>query len=158
MVEWIKFDGSKEIYTVQCPGCKKLLNSEGNDKEIIVNMITEGGSGRLHLSAIWGDYSHSIDGIFVASGEVVEMICPYCNESLKSDDICTDCGGTTTIFSHKTLTSTKTKNKGTTSESQLAYLKKLRQVNRLSERAKLAWRMNELNQAKQSIKNENKQE
>ena len=99
MVEWIKFDGDKEIYTVQCPGCKKLLNSEDNDKDIIVDMISEGGSGKLHLSAIWGDYSHSIDGIFVATGEVVEMICPHCKKSLKSDDICPDCGGTTTIFS-----------------------------------------------------------
>ena len=99
MVEWIKFDGDKEIYTVQCPGCKKLLNSEDNEKEIIVDMITEEGSGKLHLSAIWGDYSHSVDGIFVASGEVVEMFCPHCNKSLKSDDICPDCGGTTTIFS-----------------------------------------------------------
>ena len=99
MVQWIRFEGGNELYTVQCPSCKRLLNNDEDDKEIIVDMITEDGSGKIHLSAIWGDYSHSIDGIFVSSGEVVEMVCPHCNESLKSDDICKDCGGTTTIFS-----------------------------------------------------------
>ena len=98
MIKWIRFEGGQEVYTVQCPNCKKMLNGEKDDKEIIVDMITEGGIGKLHLSAIWGDYSHSMEGITVNQGEEVEMTCPFCNESLKSNDICPDCGATTTMF------------------------------------------------------------
>ena len=98
MIKWIRFEEGHEIYNLQCPKCKKLLNNQNNDKEIIVDMITEEGSGKLHLSAIWGDYSHTMEGISVEDGETVEMNCPHCNQSLVSDDVCPDCGATTTRF------------------------------------------------------------
>lgn len=98
MVKWIRFEGDQEIYNLECPRCRKLLNNEKDDKEIIVDMITKDGSGKLHLSAIWGNYAHSIEGVTVAQGEVIEMACPFCNESLKSEGICEDCGATMTMF------------------------------------------------------------
>ena len=98
MVIWIKYEGGQEIYTVQCPRCKKLLNDKANDNMIVVDIVNKGKKGKLNLSAIWGDYLHTMEGISVAEGEVVEMFCPYCNRSLLSDDVCTDCGATTTNF------------------------------------------------------------
>ncbi len=98
LIKWIRYEDGQEIYTLKCPKCNKLLNNEKNDKEIIVDIIAEGGIGKLHLSAIWGDYSHVMDGISVNSGEVVDMVCSFCNESLQSDDICPDCGAITTVF------------------------------------------------------------
>ena len=98
MTKWIRYEGGQEIYTVQCPNCKQLLNNEKDYKEIIVDITAAGGSGKLHLSAIWGDYSHSLKDVTVATDEVVEMFCPFCNRSLMSEDICADCGATTTMF------------------------------------------------------------
>lgn len=98
MVKWIKFESGQEIYTVECPKCKKVLNNQEDEKEIIVDMLSEGGSGRLHLSAIWGDFSHLIEGSTVAKNEVIEMVCPFCNKSLLSEDNCEICGATTTLF------------------------------------------------------------
>ena len=98
MVQWIRYEKGLEIYNLACPRCKRLLNNKEEDKEIIVDMITESGTGKLHLSAIWGDYSHSMEGVTVAQEEVVEMVCPFCNESLKSEDMCGDCGATTSMF------------------------------------------------------------
>ncbi|WP_455392225.1 hypothetical protein [[Eubacterium] cellulosolvens] len=98
MVKWIRFEEGQEIYTVECPRCKKLLNNEEDDKVIIVDILSSVGSGKLYLSAIWGDYSHHMESVTVHQEEVVEMLCPYCRESLISDDMCPDCGATTTMF------------------------------------------------------------
>jgi ssDNA-binding Zn-finger/Zn-ribbon topoisomerase 1 len=99
MAKWIRIEGDQEICTVACPKCKKLLNSEKDDKKINVNITTKDGEGILHLSAIWDDYSHTIEGVTIAQREVVEMFCPYCNESLISEEICEDCDATTSAFS-----------------------------------------------------------
>lgn len=98
MVIWVKFEGGQEIYTVACPMCKKLLNSEDDYKKIALDINSQESMGKLFLSAIWGDYSHATDGIDVAKGEVVEMNCPHCNNSLQGEDNCVDCGATTTKF------------------------------------------------------------
>ena len=39
-----------------------------------------------------------IKNVSVDDGEVVEMFCPYCSGSLLSEDLCEDCGATTTTF------------------------------------------------------------
>ena len=98
MVVWIKYEDGQELYTVQCPHCKEFLNDATDDKKIIVDVSTKDRTGKLHLSSIWGDYSHSMEGVSVAEGEMVEMLCPYCHESLMSDEICADCGATTTML------------------------------------------------------------
>ena len=98
MIKWIRFEGGHEIYNLACPNCKQLLNNENNDKEILIDMITEGGMGQLHLSTIWGDYSSTLDGVSVTQDEVVEMKCPHCRQSLLGADNCPDCGATTTRF------------------------------------------------------------
>ncbi len=98
MVRWTRIEEGKEICTVVCPKCKKVLNSEEDDKKIFVKITAKGEEGTLQLSAIWDDHSHSIEGVTLDQGEVVEMFCPYCNESLKSEDVCEDCGAATTSF------------------------------------------------------------
>ncbi|MCK5560017.1 MAG: hypothetical protein KAJ51_05465 [Thermoplasmata archaeon] len=98
MVQWIRFEGGQEICTVECPHCKKLLNNENDDKKIDVNVATEKEKGSLQLSALWDDYTHSMDGMTISDGEEVEMFCPHCNKSLISEDTCEDCGSTITMF------------------------------------------------------------
>jgi hypothetical protein len=98
MVIWIKYEGGQELYTVQCPNCKEFLNEKEDDKKIGVDISIGDRKGKLHLSSIWGDYSHAMEGVSVVEGDVVEMFCPYCHKTLKSDDICSDCGATTTKF------------------------------------------------------------
>jgi methionyl-tRNA synthetase len=98
MVIWVRYEGGQEIYNVACPGCKELLNNEIDDKTINLEFTTEHGKGKLTLSQIWGDYSHTMEGVSIADREVVVMSCPHCNQSLLSEDICEDCGATTTMF------------------------------------------------------------
>jgi hypothetical protein len=98
MVIWVRYEGGQEIYNLACPSCKELLNNKSDDKMINLMITTEHGSGKLNLSAIWGDYSHTLEGISVADGEIVEMFCPHCKESLISDENCEDCGASTTMF------------------------------------------------------------
>jgi hypothetical protein len=83
---------------VGCPHCEKLLNNEDDNKKIDVNVTSENVKGKIQLSAIWGDYTHSVIGIAIADGDVVEMFCPYCNQSLISEDTCEDCEASISMF------------------------------------------------------------
>jgi hypothetical protein len=98
VVVWIRYEDGQEIYNVACPMCNKILNLESDDKKIEVDITSQEGMGKLFLSAIWGDYSHTSIDVNVTKGEVVEMNCPHCKKSLLSPDKCEDCGATTTMF------------------------------------------------------------
>ena len=98
MIKWVKFEDGQELLTLECPSCRKIINTEKDERKIKVIIKAKNGYGILQLSAIWGDNSYFIKDVIVTQGEIIEMFCPFCFKSLISENICDNCGATTTEF------------------------------------------------------------
>lgn len=97
-MEWIKTVGAKELVTVACPHCDKVLNLPDDEATIRLQLQAKGKVRTLLLSAFWGKYESRAEGIEIRKGEVCTMLCPHCGKSLRGEGSCGVCGATTSIF------------------------------------------------------------
>ena len=89
--------------TVKCPHCHKVLNDDNhlinNHPSIRVSIETPiKQKGFMWLSSIYGDYNYSCE-FAIPESEIVNLFCPYCQESLRHKKLeCDICGAPIVSF------------------------------------------------------------
>ncbi len=83
---------------VKCPHCSKSLMDDINfiDNEPSIKLLveSEGKSGTLNLSSIYGSYNYLSDLDF-KENSVSKFSCPHCREELNTTDKCKTCDAST---------------------------------------------------------------
>lgn len=85
----------KVSLSVKCPKCGASLMDEShlinNRKAIRLTITTsDGKTGNVWLSSIYGDYNYTAENS-IPEGDVVDFICPHCNENLARPLECEVC-------------------------------------------------------------------
>jgi hypothetical protein len=82
-------------FIVRCPHCNRSLMDYSKlimGKPSIKLCVKSGNNtGILNLCSIYGCYEKQCD-IDLADGDIVELMCPECKNSLKSKSLCDICG------------------------------------------------------------------
>lgn len=70
---------------IGCSGRSGRLPSDALREHVL------GEAGGLVLSAFWGDYDSSTEGLEIRSGEVCTMLCRHRGKSLRGEENCEAC-------------------------------------------------------------------
>jgi len=94
----IEIDTSKHKLHVDHPSCSnghslKCDHVKIHDySSIKVKARYKNNSGFIYIDPIYGSFDNIIEGMHVPDGEVVELLCPQCDENLTAkDDSCQVC-------------------------------------------------------------------
>jgi predicted RNA-binding Zn-ribbon protein involved in translation (DUF1610 family) len=78
------------LLDVCCPNCQASL-TQGQEVVLHAHVAEPRQEGEVHLSALFGDYSHTTD-LAISDGTVVEFLCPSCERSIMVETACRLCG------------------------------------------------------------------
>jgi predicted RNA-binding Zn-ribbon protein involved in translation (DUF1610 family) len=92
----------KVAVKVRCPKCNALLMDDthliNNKNSIFLKISFLDKKGNIYLSSIYGDYNYTCD-ILIPDDQVVDFVCPHCDENLKRKNIqCDACSAPIVSF------------------------------------------------------------